>query len=709
MDINSTSDITIGSYVKEWWQQLPAEKKRRYWIAAAVFSTVWLAGAIHAPSAVAGLARVEGPFRLLMAVGMGGFSFLWRLLEATGAIQETADKPNLFWLPLALLLPGIIGLFFYLMSQPPNPLFGIQKMLEKASQSQGRAEADDLKDALAIEMGIPLTQIEEGKVRNNARKKGEPNKKTLLGLDYDRAEGHVIVVAPTRAGKGLHLTDTLRHYPGPALIIDPKGEQFERTAGLRSQLGPVYRLPGHQVHLSGYYKHLRDRDETMELHYHLLRPWASSEPIFAEKALSLFTAVGLYASEKKLNPIRLLLDLAESDPVTALTALRTVEAARRHVDIFTNGAAVGKYQEDKFVTSALGNFTTRLAPYQKHIDTIAPPDLSQRSDIVPPDWARRNGTIYITYGLNDLRAVGGVVAATIAAILRHHMHLYPSVRGGQKQKMLVAIDELPAVGLRNIADYLSTCGGYGITLLLYVQSIAQLQGMYGRDGTRAILANCDHQLWYPAAEMETAKFMSELYGTTLKASPMQSASRSSRQHQDREGNAQMQMSRNTGASWSWREGAVLSPNEMMALPKGQVLATTRSAGSGEPMTDRRYLFLGERLNSIPEFGGLPSAAGLHLPKAVYLPRQYTTWGTETAAKAETAVVKAEPAVAKEKPKSAATGSLPVVAPVSEQGVKTAVNPTPEKNEETAVGTTVVVPTAVNPDGDKRASQAGGMR
>ncbi|HID83287.1 MAG TPA: hypothetical protein EYP51_13135, partial [Thiotrichales bacterium] len=34
-----------------------------------------------------------------------------------------------------------------------------------------------------------------------------------------------------------------------------------------------------------------------------------------------------------------LLDLAESNPVEALTTLRMVATARRHVDIFTNGAA----------------------------------------------------------------------------------------------------------------------------------------------------------------------------------------------------------------------------------------------------------------------------------------------------------------------------------------------------------------------------------
>ena len=599
MDLNSTAQVTIGTYFKQWWQAMPSAGKKRWWIVLGTFAVVWVAGAIHAPTAVAGLARVEGLFRLLMALGMGGFSFLWRIMKVAGMIQETTDNPNLLWLPLALLVPGCIGLFVYLLSQPPNPLYGIQKMLDKASRSQGRVATDDIKDKLAITKGIPLTEIDDGKT------------KTLIGLDYARSEGHVMVVAPTRAGKGLHLTDTLRHYPGPALIVDPKGEQFQRTAALRRRLGPVYRIPGHQVHLSAYYRHLRDRDEVIELHYHFLRPWASSEPIFAEKALSLFTAVGLYAQAKRLNPIRLLLDLAESNPIEALTALRTVETARRHIDIFTNGAAPDAYQEDKFVTSALGNFTTRLAPYQKHIDTIAPPDLHRRDLIVPPDWAQQNGTVYITYSVSDLRSVGGVVAATIAAMLRHQM------RQNERQKMLVAIDELPAVGLRNIADYLSTCGGYGITLLLYVQSVGQLQGLYGRDGTRSILSNCDHQLWYPAAEMETAKFMSELYGTTLKANPMQSASRSSRQQKDKEGKAQIQMTNNQGASWSWREGAALSPNEMMALPKGQVLATM--------LADLRYVFLGQRLNSISLFDQFPPPNGLRLPRPIYRQRHYTDW------------------------------------------------------------------------------------
>jgi hypothetical protein len=275
-----------------------------------------------------------------------------------------------------------------------------------------------------------------------------------------------------------------------------------------------------------------------------------------------------------------------------------------------------------------------------------------------------------------LRAAGGVVAATIAAILRYHM------RQAWQQKMLVAIDELPAVGLRNIADYLSTCGGYGITLLLYVQSVGQLQELYGRDGTRAILSNCDHQLWYPAAEMETARFMSELYGTTLRASPMQSASRSARQQRDKEGKAQTQTTNNQGASWSWREGAVLSPNEMMALPQGQVLATTRSAGSGQALADQRYVFLGQRLNSIHLFDQLPSPDGLHLPQPIYRPRRYTDWRMLTAAPPKSAGDK-KPAARKTLPDTRpAAAEEPVVEkePADQAGTQ----PGPEVESEIAV-------------------------
>lgn len=224
MELNNLNEVTIGTYVKEWWRNLPGVRKKRGWLFLGIFVAVWLAGAVYAPTAVAGIARGEGIERLVFSLLFGGFAFFWSLLKAAGLIQETADQPHLLWVPLMFLMPAATGLFFYLLSRPPNPLYAMRKMMEKASRDQGRVEIEEVKETLAIEVGIPLTQISEEPESGRKSVGKEGGKQTLIGLDYQRAEGHVLVVAPTRAGKGLHLTDTLRHYPGPALIIDPKGE-----------------------------------------------------------------------------------------------------------------------------------------------------------------------------------------------------------------------------------------------------------------------------------------------------------------------------------------------------------------------------------------------------------------------------------------------------------------------------------------------------
>lgn len=585
---------TVGFYVNAWWERLPAARKRQARGALALLAVIWLVGALHAPSTVDGIARLDGFWRWLASLGMGGFSFLWRLFKHTGAIQETMQRPSLLWMLLTVTLPALLTGAAFILRLPVSEAYRMKKRLEQLAEAQGRLEPEEAARKFAIGQGVPLVHVTDRK-----------GKTTMVGLDFATSKGHALVIAPTQAGKGLHLTETLLRWPGPALVVDPKCEQFERTAYVRSRLGPVYRIPGHSVHLAPYYRRLRDQDEARELHYHLLRPWESREKIFANKALSLFLAAGDFAGAASYNALRLLLDMAEGNLVEVLTALRAIPDARRRVDAFTNGTPVNACYEDRFVTSAWGNFTTQLLPYQKHVDTIAPHD---RDDVVSPEWVRQTATIYVTYNLTDLNAVSGVVAAIIAALLRYQ------IQRGRKDRLLVAIDELPAVRLHNITDYLPLCAGYGITMLLYAQSVAQLDALYARGGTQTIVSNCSHQLWYPAGDMETAQAMSELYGVTLKVTPARTVSAGARQGQSGGARSSTQSSSNT---WSWREGPALLPAEMRALPHGQVLVTTES--------DRRYTFLGQRLNPIPRFAALPPPGGLDLPRPVYGARRYPDW------------------------------------------------------------------------------------
>jgi len=54
----------------------------------------------------------------------------------------------------------------------------------------------------------------------------------------DTGEGHLITVAPTGAGKGTGcIIPALLRYPGPVVVVDPKGENYAVTARRRREMG----------------------------------------------------------------------------------------------------------------------------------------------------------------------------------------------------------------------------------------------------------------------------------------------------------------------------------------------------------------------------------------------------------------------------------------------------------------------------------------
>jgi type IV secretion system protein VirD4 len=59
-------------------------------------------------------------------------------------------------------------------------------------------------------------------------------------LKTRRELGNLLVVAPTRGGKGLLATSQLLSWGHSVVVNDIKGELFAQTAGYRSALGPVF-------------------------------------------------------------------------------------------------------------------------------------------------------------------------------------------------------------------------------------------------------------------------------------------------------------------------------------------------------------------------------------------------------------------------------------------------------------------------------------
>jgi len=398
---------------------------------------------------------------------------------------------------------------------------GMRHMPGQHARSQGRLSDEEIARARGLDgPGLPLCYTQSGH---------------LIGVPYGEDTGHVAVLGPTRSGKGLHLTHTLLSWHGPALVIDPKGEQLSRTREMRKNIGPIYTIPGDSIDLSRLFDP-KDPNDVIELHYHMLRPWAERETIFSEKALHLYRAAA-----RAENMIATLGRWANMPMPTALAQAWELDAEATAV--FTNGRDPADAVNDRFATSSWGTFTTKFAPFLPHIESLS-------LSTIPDDWAECGGTIYITWPIQHLKAVGPMVSALIAGLLRQRLQR-------PRLPVLFAVDEAPAVALGNVADYMATVGGYGVTLLMYAQSVPQMLSVYRQPDVKAILGNCLHQVWYPPQDIETAHMISTFFGSRIELAPSTYTS----------GGSWV-----PGAGTSTRYRPALEEAQVMSLPEGAVVA-----------------------------------------------------------------------------------------------------------------------------------------
>jgi type IV secretion system protein VirD4 len=112
-----------------------------------------------------------------------------------------------------------------------------------------------------------------------------------------RELGNLLVVAPTRGGKGLLATSQLLTWPHSVIVNDIKGDLFTQTAGYRSILGKVFVID--PTGIGHWYDPLlghRTEDELLSAATHLLyKPDEEDGAIFTQRATVMLTQVFLAA------------------------------------------------------------------------------------------------------------------------------------------------------------------------------------------------------------------------------------------------------------------------------------------------------------------------------------------------------------------------------------------------------------------------------
>lgn len=213
----------LGWPLGDWWVEKFNGWDRFYpWYVTAFWTLVYAVGLPLVPLALAAL-----PFIALGVV-------LWAALYFIGGFILLAAGPF-------IILTGLRSVFFHYAAK------SLAEADNRAKEERGVLAALGMGDApeRSLEGNARLMGLEEVAKFNAKPKRGAITWVGQVGGEnfFNRTEKHVLIVAGTRGGKGRDLIiPNLWIYEGSVFVLDPKGENAQRTREDRQKRGPVFAL-----------------------------------------------------------------------------------------------------------------------------------------------------------------------------------------------------------------------------------------------------------------------------------------------------------------------------------------------------------------------------------------------------------------------------------------------------------------------------------
>jgi type IV secretion system protein VirD4 len=352
-----------------------------------------------------------------------------------------------------------------------------------------------------------------------------------FGRDYLRHDGpeHVLCFAPTRSGKGVGLViPTLLTWPGSAIVHDIKGENWNLTAGWRSQFGRVLLFDPTNPESSAYNPLLevrrgdaevRDVQNVADI---LVDPEGALERRNHWEKTSHSLLVGTILHVLYAEPDKTLAGVANflSDPKhpieTTLRAMMTTPhfGDRPHPVV----ASAAREFLNKSENERSGVLSTAMSFLGLYRDPVVA-KVTSRCDWRIADLVEdsRLATLYFVVPPSDISRTKPLVRLILNQIGRR---LTEELNAKSRQhRVLLMLDEFPALGrLDFFESALAFMAGYGLKWFLIAQSLNQIEKAYGANN--AILDNCHVRVAFATNDERTAKRVSDALGTATEMRAM---------------------------------------------------------------------------------------------------------------------------------------------------------------------------------------------
>jgi type IV secretion system protein VirD4 len=350
----------------------------------------------------------------------------------------------------------------------------------------------------------------------------------------------VLLAAPTRSGKGVGIViPNLLTYEHSVVVLDIKQENFAITAGFRAQ-------HGHEVYLfnpfaedfrTARYNPLSAISggifrvgDILAIGY-ALYPSGGYDAFWNDSARNLFLGLTMLLCELRdaRNGPDASADTSRLNlpdyPVTIGEVLRQSSGKGQPVKQYL-GSLLASYgrvltgacvdalnrflaNDDKVLASILATFNAPLTIWANPVVDAA----TSENDFDLSDVRKKKMTVYLGITPDHLAESAVLLNLMFSQLVNLNTKKLPQDDPDLKCQCLMLMDEFTSIGkVGIIAKSVSYMAGYNLRLLAIIQSVAQLESVYGREDARTFATNCAMQLLYPPREQKDANEYSEMLG-----------------------------------------------------------------------------------------------------------------------------------------------------------------------------------------------------
>jgi type IV secretion system protein VirD4 len=399
-------------------------------------------------------------------------------------------------------------------------------------------------------------------------KLGAPSKRApYVSATFQRFP-HCLVVAPTRAGKGVgYVIPNTLLFNGSIVVLDVKGEIFEATSRHRQAEGDaVFRFsPFDFEHPTHRYNPLERvaRIENLEQRYTELAKISDYFLTVSDKGTAgdfltegreLFVAAGLLAIERGKPTIgeisRILFGRGATQEVYGEHAEEV-----KHPNAAQTFRKFAGYSDRTLSShaSVLGGAGMTLW------NNPAVDRATSGNDFSFTDLRVRPMSIYVVVNADDIRTLSPLVRLFFGELIATMRSTLPDPKS-EPWPVMVMLDEFDQLGPMPIVEQaLKQLAGHGARVSIITQSIPGLDNIYGENVRMSLESAAGMKLYLAANDKKTAGEISDALGKTTKLSVSDSLSR------DRDFMQRRSISRRM------EERPLLTPDEVRRLNPDQAI------------------------------------------------------------------------------------------------------------------------------------------